>query len=106
LKRAVPWIALALLPLFAAAGHAEPRTHVIEMSRMAFGPAPADVHVGDKIVWRNKDIFRHTATARNSSFDLDVGVGAEAGTVVETAGKVDYYCRFHPTMTSTVTVLP
>jgi plastocyanin len=99
-------MALALLPLLPTAGHAEPRTYVIDISKMAFGPAPEDAHVGDKIVWRNKDMFRHTATARGGAFDLDIAVGAAAQTVLKAAGKLEYYCRFHPTMVSSVAVQP
>lgn len=93
-----------LLPL---AVQAEPRTHVIEIANMAFGPAPADVRVGDTVVWRNKDLFRHTATVRGSGgFDVDLPAGAEGSTVVGEAGTVDYFCRFHPAMTGKIAVAP
>ncbi len=106
MKRGAVWIAVALFPLATTTGHAEARTHVIDIDKMAFGQAPADVHVGDKIVWRNKDMFRHTATARDGGFDLDIAVGAEAQTLAKTAGPLAYYCRFHPTMAGVVTVQP
>src|SRR3546814_13495452 len=46
--------------------------HVIEMTRMRFGPAPANLKVGDTIVWVNHDIVPHTATARDRSFDVTI----------------------------------
>jgi plastocyanin len=106
LKRGATWIAVALFPLVATTGHAEPGVHFIDIAKMAFGQVPADVHVGDKIVWRNKDMFRHTVTARDGSFDFDIAVGAEAQTLVKTAGPLAFYCRFHPTMVGVVTVQP
>jgi plastocyanin len=79
------------------------KTHVILVSNLSFGAAPNFVRVGDTIVWLNKDIFRHTATARDKSFDLDLAPGAQAQTVVKKIGILHYYCRFHPGMTGEIT---
>ncbi|MFN3332437.1 MAG: hypothetical protein ACK47M_07995, partial [Caldilinea sp.] len=38
------------------------------VKNMGFGPVPADLKVGDVVVWANDDIFRHTATASDRSF--------------------------------------
>ena len=56
------------------------------------------------ILWINKDIFRHTATARDRGFDVDLAPGAHARTTVSQAGTFSYYCRFHPGMTGTIQV--
>ena len=93
-----------LLPL--AAAQAEPRTHVIEVANMAFAAAPADVHVGDTVIWRNRDMFRHTATARDGGFDIDLPAGGEGSTVLRTAGEIAYFCRFHPTMKAVLKIEP
>ena len=83
---------------------ARPRTHTIVMEKMKFGPSPAGLRVGDTIVWVNRDLFRHTATARDRSFDVDLAAGASGRTVLRTAGRVPYICRFHPGMTGELTV--
>ncbi len=90
----------------AAAADAAPtqRVHVIVVDKMAFGPMPADVRAGDIIEWVNRDIFEHSATARDASFDVDL----KAGTTVRTtavAGTVAFFCKFHPTMQASLVVM-
>ncbi|NTJ68495.1 amicyanin [Agrobacterium rhizogenes] len=77
----------------------------IIIAKMQFGIVPA-LHVGDVITWRNDDIFRHTATARDKSFDIDLPPKSQRSLTVKQAGKVDFYCRFHPMMTGTLDVQP
>jgi plastocyanin len=93
----------AMLVLAPAASAAE---YQITMAKMKFGAAPAVLHVGDVIVWRNDDIFRHTATARDKSFDVDLPPKSERRMTIEKAGAVDFYCRFHPAMTGRLDVQP
>ena len=83
---------------------ARARTHTIVMEKMRFGPSPSGVRVGDTIVWVNRDLFRHTATARNRSFDVDLAPGTSGRTVLRAAGRFPYVCRFHPGMTGLLTV--
>ena len=92
-------VALAgILSIFLAAGGAGAAEFEIAIAKMKFGPAPAELKIGDVIVWRNDDIFRHTATARDKSFDIDLPPKAEVRMTISKAGMVDYYCRFHPAM--------
>lgn len=74
------------------------RVHTIVIDKMAFGPAPSGLRVGDVVLWVNRDMFRHTATARDKSFDVDLAAGASARTVVQSAGTFKYFCRYHPGM--------
>ena len=74
------------------------------MEKMRFGPSPAGLRVGDTVVWINRDLFRHTATARDGAFDIDLAPGASGRTVMRTAGRLPYICRFHPGMTGQLTV--
>ena len=94
--------ALVMLPtgLAASAGRAAPaaRTYVIRMNKMTFGPAPKGARVGDILVWVNDDFLRHTATARNGAFDVDLKPGAQARVVLKTPGEIAFYCRYHPGM--------
>lgn len=100
--------AAAAAPALAAAGRAvaaPARTHTIIVDKMKFGPAPEGVRVGDTIVWVNNDMFRHTATSRQSGFDIDLPPrGGRGQVVVRAAGTVNYLCRFHPNMTGQITV--
>jgi plastocyanin len=72
-------------PLFAAAGAlllvaspaaAAPRTYTVIIDKMKFGPAPSGLHKGDTIIWVNRDFIRHTATASEHSFVVDLHAGA------------------------------
>jgi plastocyanin len=76
------------------------------IAKMKFG-APADtLHVGDVIVWRNDDIFHHTATARDASFDVDLPPKLEKRMTIKQRGAVDFYCRFHPAMMGRLDIQP
>jgi plastocyanin len=100
----VPPIALAVLLLPTPPATAAPRTHTVVIDAMKFGPIPAGVKPGDRIVWINKDMFRHTATAKDGSFDVDLMPGARAASVVKRAGAIPVICRYHPGMRATLKV--
>ena len=71
--------------------------HDIIIAQMQFGAVPP-LHVGDVITWRNDDIFRHSVTARDKSFDVQIPANGKGSLTVSKAGTFDYYCRFHPMM--------
>ena len=96
---AMPAIALALAPATAAA-----KVHTVVIEKMRFGSAPTGVRVGDTIVWVNRDPVRHTATARDKSFNVDLPAKASGKTVVRRAGAIAVYCIFHPAMTTKLSV--
>jgi plastocyanin len=98
---------LVLLPIVgssAGAQAAPARTHTIVMDKVKFGPAPAGLKVGDTIVWDNRDLVPHTATARDGSFDVVIAPGHSAKTVMHKAGTIAFYCRYHPDMTGRLKV--
>ncbi|MBY3305442.1 cupredoxin family copper-binding protein [Rhizobium laguerreae] len=88
--------------LWAGNGAALAADYQITITGMKFG----SLHVGDVIVWRNDDIFRHTATARDKSFDIDLPPKSKGRMTVAQAGTIDFYCRFHPAMTGKLDVRP
>ncbi len=96
--------AVLLLPLPPAA--AAPRTHVIVIDQMKFGPMPSAVRTGDRITWVNRDLFRHTATAKAGGIDVDLPPGARATSVVKKPGAFPVTCRYHPGMSATLKVSP
>ena len=66
---------------------------------MQFSPASLTVSPGDRIVWVNKDLFPHTATADSKAFDSrDIAAGASWTYVAVRSGEYAYSCTFHPTM--------
>ena len=104
--RARSYFLLPLLMLPLANGSAMAVDHVIVVDKMTFGPLPAALHVGDTITWKNDDLFRHSATAEDQSFDLDLPVKSEVIMPLTAAGEWSFICKFHPGMTGKLVVLP
>lgn len=77
---------------------AAPHTYTVVIDKMKFGPVPTNLHKGDRIVWLNRDMFRHTATAANKSFDVDLPPGSKKVTVLRSTGAIPVTCRYHPGM--------
>lgn len=96
-------LAIAAAPLLGGAAPA-PRVHNIVIDKMKFGAVPPGVRVGDTILWINKDMFRHSATARDGSFNVDLPPGKSGKTILKRAGAVAFYCIFHPGMAGTLKV--
>ena len=80
--------------------------YVVIVDKMKFGPVPTELHPGDTITWQNDDIFRHTATARDASFDVDLPSGTAVKMVVGEAGTVEFFCKLHPGMKGTLVIAP
>jgi plastocyanin len=77
-----------------------PTTHTVEIRGMEFHPAALTVVAGDTIVWINRDIVPHTATATGrTKWDTGQLWQGQAGRyVARRAGTASYACTFHPTM--------
>jgi plastocyanin len=97
-------IAAALMLGLSVSAHAA--TIQITMENLAIAPAMASAKVGDTIEWINKDIFAHTATAKNGDWDVTIPPKTTATLVLKKAGAIDYYCRFHPNMKAVLTIAP
>ena len=85
---------------------ADAATIQITMENLVISPAETSAKVGDTIEWINKDIFAHTATARNGDWDVTMPPKKTITLVLKTAGMTEYYCRFHPNMKATLVVAP
>jgi plastocyanin len=90
--------AVAAVALPAAAAVPAHHEHVVAMAGMRFGAAPAGLRVGDTILWVNRDIVAHSATARDRSFDVTVQPRQSVRVTLRRAGAIAFYCRFHPAM--------
>jgi plastocyanin len=98
--------AAALLSLGAMAVPAQAATIQVVMDDLVISPAEVSVRVGDTIEWINKDVFAHTATAGNGDFDVMMPPKKTVTSVVKKAGRIEYYCRFHPNMKAVLVVAP
>jgi plastocyanin len=99
----VPIVAALMVGASISAGAA---TIQISMEDLVISPAEASAKVGDTIEWINKDIFAHTATARNGDWDVTIPPKKTVTSVLKKAGTIEYYCRFHPNMKATLTIAP
>ena len=83
----------------------EPKTHTVTIENMQFTPATLTVARGERIVWVNKDLFPHTATAADGAFDSKaIAAAASWSFVAAKPGAYAYGCTFHPTMKARLTV--
>jgi plastocyanin len=99
-----PALAFAVTCVIGADAFAAPQTHTVVIEGMRFTPATLTVHRGDRIVWRNKDLVPHTATA-DKIFDSH-GIPADGSWtyVAAKAGTLPYACSLHPSMKATLEV--
>jgi len=98
--------AFAALSLVAACVPAHAATIQINMENMDISPAMVAAKVGDTIEWINKDVLMHSATARNGDFDVNLPPKQTGKVVLQKAGTVDYYCRYHPNMKASIEIAP
>ena len=82
-----------------------PKTHVVTIENLRFSPDALTVEPGDRVVWINKDLFPHTATADTKAFDSQsIGPNASWTYVARKSGEYAYGCTFHPTMKATLKI--
>lgn len=95
---------LAALPLLALAGlagtRAPARRHVVAIRAMAYHPETLAVARGDTVVWVNRDVVGHTATATGRPrWETALLAPGDTGRIVATVpGTAPYVCALHPTM--------
>jgi plastocyanin len=93
-----------VLLLAASAAAAAPQTHTIVIEKMKFGSLPAQLHKGDTLIWANHDFLRHSATASNHAFDVDLPAGVTKKMVLTKSGSFPFQCRYHPGMRGTLVI--
>lgn len=97
----VAWLVLAGVMAIGGAVTAatQPKTHTIIIENMEFSPATLTVAPGERIVFMNKDLFPHTATADDRAFDSKENAAESSWSFVAAkSGAYAYGCTFHPTM--------
>lgn len=89
----------------ASAAWAAAQMHEVVIDGMKFSPATLEVQQGDTVVWTNKDLFPHNATAENGAFRSDDLQPGQSWTYhADRKGVFPYFCSLHPTMKATLTV--
>ncbi|HKC12434.1 MAG TPA: plastocyanin/azurin family copper-binding protein, partial [Vicinamibacteria bacterium] len=75
---------------------------------MSFSPNPANVRVGQQVVWHNGDSITHTGTQNGGGFDTGaVGPGTTSKAItISAAGTINYHCSIHSSMVGTLNVTP
>ena len=80
-------------------------SHIVLIKQMQFDPPQMTVQAGDTVEWKNEDIFSHTVTADDGSFDSGlIDPGHSWQMTFKTAQTLAYHCRPHPNMKAALTV--
>ena len=97
--------ALALPVRGAAKSERQPAVRTVVIDATNFAPKFLRAKVGDRIVWVNKDLLVHTATAKRGAFDSkEIAAGKSWSYTATAAGQLDYRCTLHPTMKGSLLV--
>ena len=73
---------------------------------VGYTPANPIVQLGTTVTWTNGDSLTHTVTDKNSQFDsFDIGAGESFEMTFNEVGIFSYYCKYHPMMEGSITVL-
>jgi plastocyanin len=86
------------------AGSAAAKVVRVEITKLAFVPETVVAEVGDTIEWINNDFVAHTATATDTDWDVTMAKGESGRIDLESAGRFEYFCRFHPNMRGSIEV--
>jgi plastocyanin len=105
-RRSLGFAAITAATVLLSLGGTVAAEYTIVIDKMAFGAVPQTLHPGDTIMWQNNDVLRHTATAKDHSFDLNLPSKSSATMVVGAAGTVAFFCKFHPGMIGKLVITP
>jgi uncharacterized membrane protein/plastocyanin len=104
-------VAAAVLSIFSVSGIAQsprsgsPSPNTILIKQMRFNPPTQTVDTGAVIEWKNDDIFSHTVTADNGTFDSGlIAPGQSWIMTANDAGTFRDHCRPHPNMAAILVV--
>ena len=82
-----------------------PQPIVIEIVKFRFEPQEVTLHPGDIVIWKNRDIVPHTATAKDGGWDSGtIEAGGSWQTVITEDMIGTYFCVFHPSMIASLSI--
>ena len=79
-----------------------PGRHEVDIRGMAFHPAVLQVASGDTVLWVNRDIVPHSATAKPAWDTGTLTQGRQGIIISRQPGELRYVCTLHPTMKGTL----
>jgi plastocyanin/uncharacterized membrane protein len=78
---------------------------IVVIRQVHYNPSQITVKPGDTVEWKNEDIFSHTVTAEDGSFDSGlIDPGHSWRMTFTNTRTVAYHCRPHPNMKATLIV--
>ena len=102
--KAAAWSACAAALVFSCASASAQSTHTITIENLQFEPQTLTVKRGDRVVWTNKDLVPHTATAEKGFDSRSIAANASWTYTAATPGRYLYMCTLHPMMKATLVV--
>ncbi len=85
--------------MLALAAWAPAKRQTVTIELFQYKPAVVRAAAGDTIVWENKDIVPHTATANDKSWDSgNIAAAARVRTIAKKKGEHEFICVYHPNM--------
>jgi len=96
-----------LKKLFGSEGFkSESKTHIVEIVNHEYRPQHMHVRKGDTVRWINRDTSMHTASSYTRVFDSEeMEMEDRYEFTFEKSGIYNYYCRPHPYMKGTISVI-
>jgi len=79
-------------------------THTVVIENLKFVPETLEIRRGDTVVWQNRDLVPHTATAEGSFDSGNIAPNASWRHRFEAAATLAVVCRYHPTMKARLVV--
>ncbi len=98
MKPAASLIAIAIAAALALPAQAADTPHTVRIEGLKFVPEELEVKAGDSVTWQNLDLVPHTVTAPAAIESGSIEPNATWKWSVRGKGRIDYVCRFHPTM--------
>lgn len=82
------------------------RSAKVSIVEFAYDPDPVTIEEGGKVIWVNRDVAPHTATADDGSFDTGtIEQDKLKSESFKDPGTYTYFCQIHPDMHGTVEVV-
>jgi plastocyanin len=78
----------------------------IDGAGVGYTPSDPTVQLGTTVTWTNADTVTHTVTDKDGQFDsFDISPGETWSMTFTEVGAFSYYCKFHPMMEGSITVV-
>lgn len=100
------FLLVVLISMFGQIVLADASTVYIDITDFKFNPMTLNIAKGTTVTWTQKDSVQHTVTATyGENFDSgNLNQGQTFSYTFNQAGKVEYGCTNHPSMTGSITV--